>query len=371
MKQSDLVTFELLSARKGYRIGLITLDRDAALNALNFEMVKSIRQRLRRWQQSPKIAAVVVQGSGRCFSCGGDIRDLYQSITGQTDSGVAGADDYFEQEYRSNTELHKFGKPLITLGHGLIMGGGLGLFLTGSHRVVCTSAKLAWPEVKIGLFPDVLGAWYLARMEQPLGHWLAITGSPLNATDAIPQGLADYCVGQSQWPELLQQLRQQDWSEHLPANHLKVRQLLRAAQLPESEMPVSDWQSSRTEIRALMEEFDEHLSLPCQAGIGWIQQGLDSFHQGCPATVRLAEKQLALGANMTIYEVTRMDLDMAWQACRHPDLIEGIRAMVIDKDRQPVWQHANPASVPQHWLDQLMASPWRADHHPLADLEKG
>jgi enoyl-CoA hydratase/carnithine racemase len=367
------VTFQTLSARGGFKIGLVSLNRDRAMNALTQDMIQAIGRRLARWQQSKRIVAVVIRGEGRCFSSGGDIRQLYDGIACADANGLKRADQFFELEYKTNIQLHRFTKPLIAWGHGYVMGGGLGLFLTANHRIGTESMQLAWPEVRIGLFPDVLGTWYLSRIDSALGHWMGLTGVPVTSTDALSQHLIDYQLADGDLEAMIGQLRQLSWSSRTPDNQLLVRTLLSRLQSQSAvTAPASDWQRTQSVITTMMEPVIRQgkVALPAANPYqdDWIQRGLTQHHAGCPASARLVVEQLAAGWRMSLVEAARLELAMAWQACRHPDLVEGIRALLIERGSTPRWQHATPASVPDDWIKALMASPWERQHHPFADL---
>ncbi|MDO6682596.1 enoyl-CoA hydratase/isomerase family protein [Oceanobacter sp. 5_MG-2023] len=373
MSTSSDVTFKTLSARGGFKIGLVSLTRAKSMNALTREMIQAIGRRLARWQQSKRIVAVVIQGEGRCFCSGGDIRQLYDGIADGDETGLKQADQFFELEYKTNIQLHRFTKPLIAWGHGYVMGGGLGLFLTANHRIGTTSMQLAWPEVRIGLFPDVLGSWYLSRIEPALGYWMGLTGMPINSTDALSQRLIDYQMADGDLEPLIGQLRRLDWTERTPDNQLLVRHLLGNWSTPAAaDKPESDWLRTGATITEMMVPVIQQglVALPAADADqdAWVQRGLHQHHAGCPATARLLVAQLALGRHMSLVEAARLELVMAWQACRHPDLVAGIRALLIDRGALPQWQHATPASVPDQWVKALMTSPWKRDEHPFANL---
>ncbi|WP_156879093.1 enoyl-CoA hydratase/isomerase family protein [Oceanobacter kriegii] len=366
MSTFSSVLFQTVSATKGYKIGVVTLNRPEAMNALDFDSIKAIRQRLKRWKHSPKIAAVVIHSSSKHFSCGGDIRDLYNSIADEQHP-AAGADRYFELEYQTNVELQRYGKPLITVGNGYTMGGGLGLFLTGSHRIALPDMKLAWPEIKIGLFPDVLAAWYLPRIDPSLGLWMGVTATPLAQADIVQQALATHALAADGFDHLLAALRGARWAEHWADNHFVVRHILKS--LSVEPTTGSDWQQHRGEVEPLCQRLlNGDYALPSGSESEWVNQGVAAYHAGCPASARVFIEQFREGWRLSQAEVARRDLELAWQACRHPDLKEGIRAMIIDKDKQPVWQHASVAAVPDSWVKELMTAPWPRGKHPLKGL---
>ena len=366
----------LVSTRKtasGHDIGIITLNALAAMNAVDLAMVEMIDQQLQQWQRDIRVVAVVMRGAGdKAFCAGGDIRKIYDSMQPGEDQ-YQYADDFFRGEYAKNYRVHLFNKPLIAWGNGFVMGGGLGLFIGANHRVGTESLKLAWPEVRIGLFPDVAASWYLSRLPYPVGHWMALSGSHMNAPDCRTLGLTQYALQHTDYDQMLQRLKKASWGTNKAENHRTVRTLLHDMEpAAEAVMPASELASAQDDLQQLFasrELADIALQFARYAGDQpWLQQGIANFHKGCPATAALIMEQLQRGAFLSLKEVVQWELDLAWQAVRHPDFAEGIRAMVIDKDYAPQWQHSSVDQVPAEWVDALMAAPWKPADHPLKDL---
>ena len=383
---------EILTHGGQYRIGIMTLNSAKTMNAVDLNMVNLIDDVLARWQADDGIVAMIIQGAGdKAFSAGGDIRQLYNSMQVEGDEHLKYTDAFFKGEYSKNYRVHRFGKPLIAWGHGFVMGGGLGLFIGANHRVGTETLKLAWPEIRIGLFPDVAGSYYLSRLAFPLGHWMALTGSQMNAIDCRNAGLINYCVANNEFDRLIDQLRHQPWQKNKAMNNQYVRQLLTQferqsnAKQPESCFPESKFEDNEEQIRQLfsgmpeqaLTSFSENkqaLKLVAErinsidSDNVWFNQGRDNFNSGCPATAHLIMRQLQLGKNMTLKEVVKWELVLALQSVRHPDFLEGIRAMVVDKDFKPNWQHDSVADVSEDWIEDLLTPLWSVDEHPFDQL---
>ena len=190
------VLFEERSAANGMRFGIATLNAPQTLNGLSLEMVDLLAARLDEWARDPGVALVVLQGAGeKAFCAGGDLHGLYRSMgenQGKSGWSNAYARRFFEHEYRLDYRIHTYPKPVLCWGHGIVMGGGIGLMMGASHRVVSETSRLAMPEVSIGLFPDVGGSWLLNRMPGRIGLFLALTGAHMNTADAFFAGLADF-----------------------------------------------------------------------------------------------------------------------------------------------------------------------------------
>jgi enoyl-CoA hydratase/carnithine racemase len=376
VKHTAPVLFDTVTARGGYRIGLLTLNRSAAMHALDLEMVQSIMRQMKRWERSKRVVAVLMRGAGdRAFSAGGDLRQLYESLILEGEDRYEYADQFFMSEYLNILQLHRFTKPLIAWGNGLVMGGGLGLYLAANHRVGTASLHLAWPEVRIGLFPDVLASWYLARLPQPLGLWMGLTGSALNCTDAAAAGLVQYQIDHTSQNPVIEDLRRLPWTESRAMNQQLVRQCLGAAQAESNISQFSRWLQVAT---LFANRLDPDSGLPmdnvdpdeqCLAldpdVASWYRSGLQQYQSGCPASARLVVEQVRRGTRMSQGEAVAFELGLAWRCSRSPDFAEGIRALLVDRDHQPAWQHSTPKAVPAAWLEQLLHSPWNEREHPF------
>jgi enoyl-CoA hydratase/carnithine racemase len=378
---------EVLSHDGQHRIGIMTLNSASTMNAVDLEMVNLIDDILARWQADDGIVAMVMCGAGdKAFSAGGDILKLYNSMQAEGDEHLKYADAFFHGEYSKNYRVHRFGKPLIAWGHGFVMGGGLGLFIGASHKVGTETLKLAWPEIRIGLFPDVAGSYYLSRLPFPLGHWMALTGSQMNAVDCKQLGLINYCVPHNALGGLIEQLRLQPWQENKAMNNQTVRELLnRIEQQGDVTFPASNLVSNQAIIepifatmlaqhsisladnKSALEAIAAHMK-GVETDNAWFNQGRDNFSSGCPATAHIIMRQLQLGKNMTLKEVVKWELILALQSVRHPDFLEGIRARVVDKDFQANWQHGSVEDVPPEWIEDLLMPLWPSGQHPLNKL---
>ena len=187
----ESILFAELPAASG-RVGRVTLNVAATLNSLTLEMVDLLQAKLDQWRGDEKIAAIFIDGAGeKAFCAGGDVQALHESAVATPGGPCDYAEAFFTREYRMNYTLHTYPKPIICWGHGIVMGGGLGVMVGCSHRVVTEKTRIAMPEVTIALFPDVGGSWFLNHMPGKTGQFLALTGASINAADAIYTGLAD------------------------------------------------------------------------------------------------------------------------------------------------------------------------------------
>nr|MDT0252426.1 enoyl-CoA hydratase/isomerase family protein [Endozoicomonas sp.] len=203
------VLFSELTAHDNKKIGLITLNAEKALNALNQSMIDLLFNQLTDWRDNNDIVAVFLEGSGeKAFCAGGDVRALRQAV-------IEGKPEvprhFFETEYRVDYLIHSYPKPIICWGNGIVMGGGIGLMAGSDFRVVTDTSMLAMPEVSIGLYPDVAGSWILSHLPAGIGLFMALTGCRLNAADAIYVGLANRFIDHAFRDNILESLQRADW----------------------------------------------------------------------------------------------------------------------------------------------------------------
>ena len=192
---NQVVLFQEISSNNGKKVAVITLNSPQSLNALSDDMISLIYPKLKQWKNQDDIVAVFLQGQGdKAFCAGGDIVHMYNDITADKGNYSSGVEKYFANEYELDYFIHTFEKPFIVWGNGIVMGGGLGLMVGGSHRVVTEKSRIAMPEISIGLYPDVGGSYFLNRMPNNCGMFLGLTGASINAADAKYCHLADYFI---------------------------------------------------------------------------------------------------------------------------------------------------------------------------------
>lgn len=308
---------EILIEQHGH-LGLITLNRPKALNALNAEMCQIALDALLQWRDDPHILQVAVQGAGERGLCaGGDIVAIYQDIKERTGS----SENFWRIEYQLNALISEYPKPYIAFMDGIVLGGGIGISAHGSHRIVTEHSKCGMPEVGIGFFPDVGGTHLLAKAPHAAGRLAALTGAKFSAADAILLGLADYYVPQAHWTQFLAELGSE-------AVDVLVR---RYSRTPEAGFMHEDWVRAfdHENLREVVLELERESAPKAQEMVRVLQTA-------CPSSVRLTDELLRqAGTDL------RVDLQRELRAAVHrlddPDFAEGIRAAVIDKDRAPRW----------------------------------
>ena len=323
-------------ARRQSRIGRLTINRPKSLNAIDHAMVQGLHGTLNAWRDDPAIEAVVIEGAGgRSFCAGGNIRQLRDlALAGR----CADAEAFFADEYALNLAIARYPKPYVALIDGVCMGGGMGLSIHGSARVVTEAAVLAMPETGIGFFPDVGASFFLPRLPGDHGMFLALTGARVSGVDAVGLGLATHYVARDQLLILADELADKG-----------VAALARAAlSLPTGSKPED------AEVIACFgaETVTGILERLASLGSASAQDTLTTLRAKSPTAVLWAFELMRLGAGRTLEQCLAVERALASLAIRHPDFAEGVRAMVIDKDHNPRWSPTRIEAVP---LDEVKA----------------
>lgn len=368
MTDSPVVLLEERPARDGKVIAVATLNSERSLNSLSLDMIELLLPALRRWADDPRVVAVFLQGAGeKAFCAGGDVRRICVAVR---ENGVDDpyARQFFENEYRLDYFIHRFPKPFIVWGSGIVMGGGIGLMAGASHRIVTETSRLAMPEITIGLYPDVGGSHFLSRLPGRLGLFLGMTGTHMNAADALYTGFATHAMASGRRDALLEALTQVAWSADVEDNKVVINAVLSAEGRPELVPSALEQHRAAIESRAAGESLGAVYSgLTAASDDPWLNKGAQALLKGSPTSAALIYRQWQQGKTMTLAEVFRQELTLSTQCARHPDFIEGVRALLVDKDNAPHWQPANLAGLTAAWVDGHYAEPWQGPH-PLADL---
>jgi enoyl-CoA hydratase len=334
---------EVLIKRRGCA-GWITLNRPRALNALTLSMVRAIHAVLDSWEHDPSVARIVISGAGgRAFCAGGDIRLLYEE-------GRAGDHEaqltLWREEYQLNHRIKFYPKPYVALIDGLVMGGGVGVSLHGSHVVAGEHYSFAMPEVGIGFFPDVGAAWRLARLPRRIGLYLALTGARVDAGDAVALGLGQTFVPTGAFRALQTALESAE-----PLAEL----LARFAAPP----PPSKLDSGAALIEACFASGDPRTILAALGQAGDASSPAAAIRAAMigksPTSQAIAAHQIALCRDATFEEALRMDFRIVSRLCRGVDFYEGVRALIIDKDNRPLWRPATLDEVSTGMVDAYFA----------------
>jgi len=366
---------EVVSEKVG-AIGFITLNRPKALNALSLPMVRELTHVLRGFESDAEVLAVVIRGSNKegpfgAFCAGGDIRYFHQAAL----SGDASLEDFFTEEYNLNHIIHTYRKPYIALMDGIVMGGGMGLSQGIALRVVTERTQMAMPETQIGLFPDVGGGYFLSRCPGNTGEYLALTGQLLRGAESLSVGLADVCIASETLAALWDGLQSKQWK----AGGDVVTWIKEQANKHDAPQPV--WWDTHIDtifrLPTVKDIVDALLQLVSKQPEGWAAETLKALRQRSPLLLAVSLEQIRRGRAMGLSDELRMERDMV-RHCFHADHLsrrgaqtdtaEGIRALVIDKDRQPKWLPASIEEVTPDMVKPFFQSPWPTALHPLRHL---
>jgi len=363
------VLFTEHPAQNSKRIIEICLNAEKSLNALTLEMTNTIQSALDGYINDDSVVAIVLDGSGEKALCaGGDVVGLYQSMTGEGDAEFP--EQFFTDEYRLDYTIHTYPKPIICWGSGIVMGGGMGLMNGCSHRIVTESTHMAMPEVTIGLYPDVGGSWFLHRTPGRTGLFLGMTGSRMNAVDALFLNFADRFLVTTQRSEMLDRLMQTSWEGDLNA---AVSRVLR--DLENDSRTVRQNMTSPVRIHFdFIQDITDHDTVEqivealrtTESDDKWIQRAQKAISHGSPLAIHMIYKQLQRSLHMSLKEVFESELALSVQCCRHREFPEGVRALLVDKDGKPNWTFSSVNEVDQAVVEALFVSPWVTN--PLADL---
>ncbi|MDA3919530.1 MAG: enoyl-CoA hydratase/isomerase family protein [Salinisphaera sp.] len=370
------VIFEERDTGNGHCVGYARLNAERSLNALSLPMIDALLPKLEEWAARDDIACVVLSGSGaKSFCAGGDIVGLYRAIREADDGSGGEAEHYFAVEYRLDHLIHRYPKPFLCWGHGVVMGGGLGLMAGASHRVVTQSSRIAMPEVTIGLFPDVGASWFLGRMPSRIGLFLGLSTTPMFAGDALWLGLADYRLEDEQRSALFDALTTLDWHGERRYDDVLLAGVLRefededSADAARADSPLFARQTTIARLAETVGVAEYQMCLTREAAADdWYAHGARAMAAGSPSSLAVVHRQLAHDAKASIEDVFRQDLAMAVQRTRQPDLVEGVRALLIDKDKNPQWQPSRLDQVDPASIDAHFRLPDDYSGHPLADL---
>lgn len=354
-------------------VAYLTFHRPHALNALSLEMLKSMRSLFDDWANDPSIYAVVSQGSGeKAYCAGGDVRGLYNSVTG---AGPRVHEDFFQTEYTLNYQMHRFlkntGKPYIAMMDGIVMGGGMGVSQGATLRIVGDRTKMAMPETKIGLFPDVGGTYFLSRATDATGLYLGLSSNVINGADAIHAKLADLYMSRDAQTSFLGGLDKMDWSSNPLGDVVRLAKQLAT---PDASIPASPLASvgdtlaksfaGKPNVPAIIDALN---NAPQQHE--WAAKTAHDLGLRSPTLMEVTKRQIANGGKLALADCLRREYNMMMQVFDHPDVVEGIRALAIDKDNQPKWSPAALSDVTAGMIDAFFAPRWRPQDHPLANLE--
>jgi enoyl-CoA hydratase len=322
------------------RLGVVTLDRPRALNALTLGMIRALDPMLSQWAHDHGVEAVVIRGAGeKAFCAGGDVRAVYEAGRRGTDVLTY---EFFFEEYRLNRRIHRYAKPYVALIDGIAMGGGLGLSVHGRYRVATERATAAMPETTIGLFPDVGGSWFLDRAPGRIGTYLALTGARIKAADMIHAGLATHYVPSADLPALFEALA-----------HTSPEAALHRFAVDPGPAPLA---AHRERIDRAFGQPSVEAILAALAREGeWGAHILAELARKSPTSMKMSLRLMQRHHRHEIEDCLRGEFRLVQRVMAGHDFYEGIRALLVDKDNAPRWKPATLAEVDDAAIDAMFA----------------
>lgn len=372
------VLFKTLDCRQGQKkIGVITLNAEKTLNSLTLEMIDLIYPQLISWRADDNIGVVLIDANGdKAFCAGGDVQALHESAVSRPGGPCEYAESFFTREYRLNYLLHNYPKPIICWGHGIVMGGGLGILAACSHRIVTEKTRIAMPEVSIALFPDVGGSWFLNRMPGKSGVFLALTGASINATDSLFTGIADHFICQQYYPSFIDALSDLNLTDNDEENRRQLNDAIdHFCVASRDSKPSGNVERHIDDINKLCSATNAADTIDYIANMHtddtWLLKAKNGLANGSPLAALIIFQQLQLSQHLSLLEVFQSEIQLATHIIRYPEFSEGVRALLIDKDKNPQWQFKSIREVPEETLGQFFVTPdtgstWPIN--PLADL---
>ena len=327
---------EIICERRG-SAGTVLLNRPKALNALTLGMVRALAKALDSWEADPAVTRVVVRGAGeKAFCAGGDIRMLYEAgRAGDLAPSLA----FWREEFRLNTHIKRYPKPYVSLIDGMVMGGGVGISLHGSHRVAGDRYRFAMPEVGIGFVPDVGATYALPRLPGEFGTYLALTGAAIGPDEAVALGLATHRVDSADFPAL---------EEALIAGEPVDAALVRVAR-PDPGGPLLDERAliDRCFSAETVEDILAQLDEAAASGSDFAAKTAATIRSKAPSSLAIAREQMRRGAEMSFEDAMATEFRIVTRLAEGHDFYEGVRATIVDKDGAPRWRPASLAELPE------------------------
>ncbi len=352
---SEHISTKLVEADFGL-LGKIVLDKPKALNALSTDMIEAVQATLDAWSEDGSVKAVWIEGAGdKAFCAGGDVVMLYNSMKETAKGEVpVKAHEFFTKEYKLDQTIHNYAKPIIIYADGIVMGGGLGVAVGGSHRIVTERSMIAMPEVTIGLYPDVGASWFFNRMPGKCAEFLGMTGARMNAADALFTKLADFAVATEDLAAMQLAILESD------GTHDGITTAIQSTQMEQRVHESQLWVNyelinelmAPVNLTEVVAQF-EHL----ETADKWLSFAAKALLNGCPMTLHLVREQIKRAHHMSLSEVFAMELTMSTQCAMHPDLAEGIRALLIDKDGNPQWSSESVSDISQSMVEEFFIQP--------------
>jgi len=367
--QDSPVNFFEKSTVNGKIIAIAELNAAKSLNALSLPMILLLIEQLNIWQSNDAIAIVILKGAGeKAFCAGGDVVSLYHHLKTESypinDERIRSSQavDFFKREYHLDKLIHAYTKPILAWTNGYVMGGGVGLMAGASHRVSTEKTLMAMPEVTIGLYPDVGSSWFLNKMPNNIGLFLGLTGAMFNGVDARELGLADHLVNSENYNDIQEKLLNINWQTEIQNNKLLddvlTEYAINAEKQPDSLVikhsaaisNLAKFDNINDIYQALIsDEFITHMV--SENDNRWLFHTQQKLLNGSPLSVAIIYQQLKRSQSYTLAQCFESELNLSLRCCQQTEFSEGVRALLVDKDKKPQWRFKSINDIDEQTIE--------------------
>ena len=345
----------------GVKVAFATLNAPKSLNALSLPMIDILLLQLKIWLADDAVAVIVFQGAGdKAFCAGGDVVSVYHDLLAKhqingrntlNDDEIASClgVEFFIKEYQLDQLIHHASKPILMLADGYVMGGGIGLVAGASHRIVTEKTVMAMPEITIGLYPDVGASWFLNQMPKGVGLFLGLTGMTFNGSDAKRLKMADYSIDSDLIPSLIDSLLMLELTTNESTNHQLVSDLISRVSAKSEMQSIGQIDREITRIQSVT-AYDNvvdiyHAIVDEETSSDWFNKAQKKLSHGSPLSAHIIYQQLRNCQALTLSECFEQEFNLSIRCCQFSEFTEGVRALLVDKDKQPNWLYKNIESV--------------------------
>lgn len=379
--KSTPVIFTEKTCQNGKILAYALLNSPQSLNALSLSMINLLLTQFKNWLDNDQVVVIIIEGNGsKAFCAGGDVVSIYHDLVARknkysdgelTDKDIVASNAYqfFRAEYQLDLLIHQATKPILALAQGYVMGGGLGLMVGASHRIATDNTLLAMPEVTIGLYPDVGASWFLNQMPQGLGLFLGLTGCFFNGEDGHYLGLIDNVLDNQSITAVLNQMQQVDWQDNQQLNHQLLTALLSEHSDRQKNQSIKNQSVKNqslekpsitleqyTPLIQQLTNFDNivdiyHAIVTYSSDQIWFKKAQQKLLHGSPLSAHIIHQQLKNSRGCSLEDCFKQEFKLSLRHCQHSEFIEGVRALLVDKDNKPKWQYAGIAQVEQSQVE--------------------
>ncbi|MCB1616390.1 MAG: enoyl-CoA hydratase/isomerase family protein [Pseudomonadales bacterium] len=350
-----MVIFSECKTKNAGLIGVVKLCSPGTLNVLTFDMVAQMKAQLEKWNRNDNILFILIHGQGKSFCAGGDVVRLRHSSREKDRY----RERFFSTEYGLDYLLHTYSKPVLCFAQGYVLGGGVGIFMAASHKITTLTTRCAMPEVKIGFYPDVGASWFLGRIRNNLGLFIGFSGCEMLSGDMDFLAISDYVVDLHKGEDLLEMMTDRDWSADRLVLEKELLTLLSTQQIDKSLVPASQISMYCQEIDGALERADSAAALyqnlqAISVNNEFFASVKKNLEYASPFSLSMVFQQHTFGTRLSLEDVFRFEFFLSMHFSLERDFDEGVRALLVDKDKSPKWQFPDLESVPDTYISEFL-----------------